>query len=161
MIENPGIMSTRRFAEHFNVKLGVLHKAIVSGTVPAFRVGTLYRIKVDEVPEQVIERLRQPRRRKPILPDGMKVYFIGASNGPIKIGLSRDPVTRLARLSTSSPVALTLLAWNFGGRSTEADYHHRFNLHRLNGEWFNPHPEILAEIDRLSRIQDMRAATET
>ena len=34
----------------------------------------------------------------------------------------------------------------------EKEYHPRFAEHRLHGEWFHPHPDILAEIDRLNRL---------
>lgn len=35
-------------------------------------------------------------------------------------------------------------------RDAERDYHARFAAHRLRGEWFAPHPDILAEIEHLN-----------
>lgn len=32
----------------------------------------------------------------------------------------------------------------------ERAYHAMFKAHRLHGEWFEPHPDILAEIARLT-----------
>jgi len=78
------------------------------------------------------------------------VYFIQANTGQIKIGIARDVKCRLARLRTMSPVSLSLLAQTDGGQPQEATYHARFAEHRLHGEWFSPHPDILAEIERLN-----------
>lgn len=91
-------------------------------------------------------------------------YFIGATewhtNGPveiIKIGYSRQVSHRLSVLrSTSGPYKLTLLATARGGRGREMFYHHKFMEHAVGGEWFNPAPEILAEIARLTPISSQR-----
>ena len=77
-------------------------------------------------------------------------YFIQAETGQIKIGLAKDPRERLRTLQTGSPVALRLLAFIAGGYDAEQGYHARFAAHRLHGEWFAPHPDILAEITRLA-----------
>lgn len=78
------------------------------------------------------------------------VYFIQAPNGPIKIGRAVNVANRLRALQTSHPSGLRLLAVALGGYRFERAYHRQFAEHRLHGEWFEPHPEILAEIDRLS-----------
>lgn len=78
------------------------------------------------------------------------VYFIQASCGPIKIGTTGDIEYRLAILRGQSPVQVELLATVPGKRVEEFEYHRRFAAHRLHGEWFEPHPDILAEIARLS-----------
>jgi len=36
----------------------------------------------------------------------------------------------------------------------ERAYHRQFAAHRLHGEWFAPHPDILAEIDRLKEAEN-------
>lgn len=79
------------------------------------------------------------------------VYFIGDGSGPIKIGIARDPESRLAGLQTAHHSRLSILATRKGGRATEARYHVRFAEHRLTGEWFKPAPAILAEIERLAQ----------
>lgn len=78
------------------------------------------------------------------------VYFIRAATGQIKIGIAQDAGRRLASLRTMSPVALEFAAVVVGGQELEYAYHQRFAAHRLHGEWFAPHPDILAEIDRLN-----------
>ena len=78
------------------------------------------------------------------------VYFIRSEPGEIKIGLAIDVEKRLRGLQTSHPYGLTLLAFVKGGQSVEREYHRRFAAHRLHGEWFEPHPDILAEIAHLS-----------
>jgi hypothetical protein len=77
------------------------------------------------------------------------VYFVQATSGAIKIGLATDVKRRLATLQTSHPEKLSLLATRLGGRVRERAYHAKFAEHRLHGEWFAPHPDILAEIERL------------
>ena len=78
------------------------------------------------------------------------VYFIQTATGQIKIGKACDVKARLKGLQTSHPVRLELLATTEGGKEQERRYHKRFADHRLHGEWFEPHPDILAEIERLN-----------
>jgi hypothetical protein len=78
------------------------------------------------------------------------LYFIEAETGQIKIGIARDVDVRLAGLRTMSPVGLKLLVVVPGGHALERSYHVRFAAHRLHGEWFERHPDILAEIARLT-----------
>lgn len=79
-----------------------------------------------------------------------KVYFIQSGSGPIKIGIAVDVEKRRRSLQTAHPFPLTLLATCKGGRKQESVYHERFAEFRQEGEWFSPHPDILAEIERLS-----------
>lgn len=79
-----------------------------------------------------------------------RVYFIGGEGCAIKIGFSVDPQDRLRTIQAHSPVPLKILALRHGGPDREAAYHCQFEAHRLHGEWFSPHPDILAEIDRLN-----------
>lgn len=78
------------------------------------------------------------------------VYFIQGAGGAIKIGFTvRSVKERTVEYQAGSPVPLTLLATREGWQTLEAEYHRYFAEHRLHGEWFAPHPDILAEIDRL------------
>ena len=86
------------------------------------------------------------------------VYFVRAETGQIKIGVATCTTKRLRGLRSASPVALRLLARVRGGATLEAEYHARFAAHRLHGEWFAPHPDILAEIERLSHHPDQEAS---
>lgn len=80
------------------------------------------------------------------------VYFVGASIGAIKIGTSRRLERRLSDLQRGSPVILGFLAITVGGKDTESEYHRLFATHRAHGEWFERHPDILAEIERLNAL---------
>lgn len=78
------------------------------------------------------------------------VYFIGGDDTPIKIGFSAAPFERLSILQTAHWVRLRILGKIVGTLDDEREYHARFAGHRLEGEWFARHPDILTEIDRLS-----------
>lgn len=80
---------------------------------------------------------------------GSVVYFIRSGDGPIKIGLALDVEKRLRGLQTAHHEPLSVLAVTGGGQPQEIAYHRRFAAHRLHGEWFEPHEDILAEIERL------------
>jgi hypothetical protein len=92
---------------------------------------------------------RKPRPVELLAAEKGWTYFIQAHCGSIKIGRARNVEYRLKELQCANPHKLTLLAVALdGGR--EAEYHRRFAPHRTLGEWFEPHPDILAEIERLS-----------
>lgn len=76
------------------------------------------------------------------------VYFIQASCGSIKIGRARNVLYRLNELQCGHPQELKLLAVALDGRR-ETEYHRLFAEHRTRGEWFDPHADILSEIERL------------
>lgn len=96
-------------------------------------------------------KVRPKPPRKPV------VYFLQASTGHIKIGTTGNLPLRIEGLRNSCPVHLDLLAAVKGDRATENKFHATFAAHRLHGEWFAPHPEILAEIDRLKAMQEQAA----
>ena len=83
------------------------------------------------------------------------VYFIQrGSSGPIKIGVTiGGPLNRLAELQTASPETLYLIGCI---RGEEVEVHDRFNAHRIIGEWFTPHEDILKFI-RLNDAPPLRA----
>lgn len=75
-----------------------------------------------------------------------EVYFIQAECcGSIKIGWANNAGRRLRELQRFSACRLKTLAIRRAPISTEHDYHVLFAAHRLHGEWFSPHPDILAE----------------
>ncbi len=101
-------------------------------------------------PYEALERAREVlKRSKPPKPPLPCVYFIGAADGPIKIGMSVNPTARLRGLQTAYPYELRILAISEGGGVGELAYHRQFSAHRLHGEWFARCPEIEAEIARL------------
>lgn len=86
---------------------------------------------------------------------GKLCYFAADPCGLIKIGYTEDMASRLRKLRAAHSPELSIVATATGGIEREAAYHFQFAAHRLHGEWFAPHPDILAEIDRLND----RAAT--
>lgn len=91
------------------------------------------------------------RKTKPECPasDAPIAYFVGADHGPIKIGHTRNLAARIETIQWGYPYKVDVLAVAPGGQATEAAYHKRFFRHRLNREWFERAPEIVAEIARL------------
>ena len=79
------------------------------------------------------------------------IYFVGPADGPIKIGYASRLEFRLKDLRTMNALPLVLHATVQGPAALEREYHRRFAASRLHGEWFSPHPDILAEIERLSK----------
>lgn len=80
-----------------------------------------------------------------------RVYFAQSdAGGPIKIGHSHSPEARVASLECGSPFPLRILKTIPGGAKAERALHDRFAMHRLRGEWFAPHPDLLAFIAEAS-----------
>lgn len=75
------------------------------------------------------------------------LYFVQEmTNGPVKIGVSAAPLTRLSSLQVSNPRQLKMLGIRPGSHADEIDLHRRLAEHRIRGEWFNPAAEVLAAI---------------
>lgn len=75
------------------------------------------------------------------------VYFIQAgASGPIKIGVSVDPISRMAQMQTGMPETLRLLAFIAGTRDDERKLHIKLAAHRIRGEWFHPHQDVLGAL---------------
>ena len=91
------------------------------------------------------EELERPRRGCPV----KYCYFIGADDGPVKIGHSANPKARLRSIQTNFPTKLKILAVVVGGPDIEKAYHDRFSSFRLEGEWFERTENIDREIDRI------------
>lgn len=67
------------------------------------------------------------------------VYVIGADGGAHKVGISADPVSRLAALQTSTHVQLALAeTWeSASARTVERLAHAILSARHLSGEWFD------------------------
>lgn len=81
-----------------------------------------------------------------------KVYFIGESaklTGMVKIGVARDPASRLPSLQTGYPHKLHILGAVPGDEKREREYHKRFAKQRRHGEWFVINRALLNEIEGL------------
>lgn len=100
-----------------------------------------------EIPRHIVlDRIAELERRT-----ARKVYFIGTPDTAIKIGVTCSVSDRFRTIQAHSPVKLEILATRRGGEMLESAYHYQFAEHRLHGEWFEPHPDILAEIERLTK----------
>jgi hypothetical protein len=80
------------------------------------------------------------------------VYFISDGHA-IKIGFASSPKERMRAHQTSCPRRLRLMAVEKGGIGLERLYHERFAAHRIRGEWFHIHDDILAEVARLRKVR--------
>ena len=80
---------------------------------------------------------------------GDRIYFIQlGTNGPIKIGCSRNPPNRLRTLQTSHPLEILRLLGHFrGGPQVERGLHQTFASDRIRGEWFVCSPKLLKFIE--------------
>jgi Meiotically up-regulated gene 113 len=80
---------------------------------------------------------------------GKRVYFMRpcGTEGPIKIGCSKDCDTRLRSVEIWSPVILELVATVPGEHREENILHQMFGEDRLHGEWFKHSPKLQSLID--------------
>jgi hypothetical protein len=74
----------------------------------------------------------------------MTVYFASAKFDPstVKIGVTSNLNKRQGALSGGIPGGIVILATLPGGQDVEAFLHDKFEVHRLNGEWFTFSEEI-------------------
>jgi hypothetical protein len=78
-------------------------------------------------------------------------YFArGKWTGRIKIGKSNNPSERMRTLPSSNYGEEAELLATLRGEHFESAYHNAFRDWHEGHEWFAPHPDILAEIDRLN-----------
>lgn len=77
------------------------------------------------------------------------IYFAEASdtnNRFIKIGYSAEPRRRVQSLQASCPMQVKLLGVLPGNKDTERQFHREFRRHRIRGEWYHPHEDLLDTI---------------
>lgn len=80
------------------------------------------------------------------------VYFAQrGEDGPIKIGVSKNPISRVKELGTASAEGLRLLGVIPGTRRAEIEIHTLFSGCRLNGEWFRSAPDLIAYVSAHAR----------
>ena len=78
------------------------------------------------------------------------IYFIRrGEDGPIKIGLSGDPLRRLRQLQTACAEGLEILLVIPGGREAERVLHDTCKNLCLGGEWYAAEPVMFKLIDKL------------
>lgn len=94
------------------------------------------------------------------------VYFVqDEEDGPIKIGVStvRAFQERLHALQIGNPRRLHVRRLVLGSHGLERLLHKRYAEHKIHGEWFEPHPEVLAAaspeaVDVRSEVERLREA---
>lgn len=82
------------------------------------------------------------------------VYFAqDAETGLIKIGCSRLPFERVARLEKELGTRLIMLAVMPGWRRLEFSLHCVFAASRVRGEWFTPNKELVEFVLALAETE--------
>lgn len=100
------------------------------------------------IAEEQHRKLHPPKEERP----PAVVYFAQSEQtGNIKIGHSRNPEKRIKGFKAGVPGALNILATMAGGSKLEHELHIRFKEHRVGGEWFRPHSDIIAFIKKNTR----------
>lgn len=80
----------------------------------------------------------------------MSVYIIRQSHtGALKIGFSDEPTRRLKGLQTASPYPLELVCLLNPHNYPERWIHAQLAPWQMEGEWFEPTPEVLAFVEGL------------
>jgi len=74
------------------------------------------------------------------------VYVIGRRGGPCKVGVSTDPMKRLASVQTGCAIPVEVWGYctfssRFVARRFERAAHKAMSERRMSGEWFNVEPE--------------------
>jgi hypothetical protein len=84
------------------------------------------------------------------------IYFIQmGERGPVKIGYSVNPATRLVTLQGAHFERLHLVGVTPGSRWDEELLHKKLNRFALGHEWFEPAPEVFASITLpVARVDD-------
>lgn len=77
------------------------------------------------------------------------VYTGTRPDGKIKIGYSKAPDRRIKNLRREHPGS-ELIACELGGRECERRLLDSVAEHRVEGEWFHPHDDVMALVRRMS-----------
>jgi hypothetical protein len=77
--------------------------------------------------------------------DKQMLYLMRSEVGNLKIGISKDPISRARDITNASGLVVECIAyWKLDriARQIEQHLHKTFKRHRLQGEWFLPHFQI-------------------
>lgn len=80
-----------------------------------------------------------------VVDDIQMLYLMRSEVGNLKIGISKDPISRARDITNASGLVVECIAyWKLDNvaRSIEAQLHRTFKKHRIQGEWFLPHFQI-------------------
>lgn len=92
----------------------------------------------------VVARIRESRKYSAHFGSKTLLYFIESDCGPIKIGITDNPVQRMKALQNASSCRLEYVALHAADTQTEAGLHEHLAEWRLHGEWFEPSSLVLA-----------------
>lgn len=99
------------------------------------------------IPLNLVER-RSPQRASAGQMTGAFIYVIRGDHNLVKIGVSTNPIARMAQLRTASgfPLAFSYICAVEGDAANayaiEGTAHVALARHRTNGEWFDVAPEM-------------------
>ena len=70
--------------------------------------------------------------------ESMVYFFLHRKYNAVKIGYTSNVDERLSDIRTGCPVHsdIKLLFWFRGSREEETEFHRRFRMYRMDGEWF-------------------------
>jgi DNA-binding Xre family transcriptional regulator len=87
------------------------------------------------------------------------IYFIQAKgDGPIKIGTTgHDPRKRMVKIQSDCPWPVKLIGAISGTAAQEKQIHLVLSRFRTQGEWFDPHPIVLAAVSEALRYGEALA----
>lgn len=88
------------------------------------------------------------------------IYFMRpvGMDGPIKIGCSYRPASRLIALAVWSPFPLEIIAVAPGDFGTERALHERFAAELFHNEWFHASPRLKAVCAALKQNVPLESA---
>jgi len=97
------------------------------------------------------EQLEVAKAKRRLTNKGRKEYvYFAFRHDRLKIGHTIQPRQRIRTLETQMGAEFNKVIFVEGKRSKEALLHRKFAEHRLIGEWFKPHPDILDYVAKLN-----------
>lgn len=132
-----------------------MHKRLVCLTdkEPSRESAPAPALRANQLPPAAIAHLEMRARLPGIeFPErsDLLIYVIGSAKGPVKIGISCNPLMRMRQLQTSTPDKLAVLAFVSGTYDHEKALHAFYKRERLTGEWFRRSKRIGEFIDDLN-----------
>lgn len=89
-----------------------------------------------------LDRLRRSLSESGVAANQSLYLMQMGDSGPVKIGVARDVESRRRTIQTGCPYPVHIVYALPGRADMERHLHSRFSCHRLEGEWFDPIPEI-------------------
>jgi len=80
-----------------------------------------------------------------VVDNDQMVYLMRSEVGNLKIGISKDPISRARDITNASGLVVECIAyWKVSeiARQVEQKLHKTFKKHRIQGEWFLPHFQL-------------------